>query len=79
MESTRTALSVLLGMGIGVAIGVLFAPDKGSNTRKKIMDKGKDYIDDLKNQLSELKNQATESYDNSEENVMNSVNQNKNL
>lgn len=37
-------LALLAGAAIGVGLGILFAPDKGSKTREKI----KDGLDDLK-------------------------------
>ena len=39
-------LALLVGAAIGVGLGILFAPDKGSKTREKI----KDGFDDLKDQ-----------------------------
>ena len=43
-EIENNALALLVGAAIGIGIGILFAPDKGSETRKKI----KDGLDDLK-------------------------------
>ena len=43
----NTFLAVLSGAVIGVGIGILFAPDKGTKTREKI----KDGFDDAKNDL----------------------------
>lgn len=47
----KTTSKVLIALGAGLAIGgllgVLFAPDKGSETRKKIADTGKKFADKL--------------------------------
>ena len=48
MKASSTILGILGAAAAGAFIGVLFAPDKGSNTRKKIKDKSKDYGDNLK-------------------------------
>jgi gas vesicle protein len=42
MSTGKALLGVLAGIAAGAAIGVIFAPDKGSNTRKNISKKGED-------------------------------------
>lgn len=44
---------LLAGAAAGVVIGVLFAPDKGSSTRKKILDKGEDCLDKMNKLLDD--------------------------
>ncbi|TXI86195.1 MAG: YtxH domain-containing protein [Crocinitomicaceae bacterium] len=46
--------ALIVGAALGAALGILFAPNKGSETRKKLMSKGEDLTDDLKEKLNEF-------------------------
>lgn len=63
MRTDKTALGVLAGVAAGALIGVLFAPAKGSKTRKKILDKGQDYADELKGKFDDLYQDVSDKYD----------------
>jgi gas vesicle protein len=48
---------VFAGAVSGIAIGLLFAPDKGRKTRKKISQKGDDYLQKIKKDLEAIRAQ----------------------
>ena len=49
-----------LGLGLGAALGVLFAPKSGSETRDFLMSKANESADLAKRRAQELKDQANE-------------------
>jgi len=51
---TGTIVAVLAGAAVGAAIGILFAPDEGVKTRKKIKDGALAKKDELKDKITEL-------------------------
>lgn len=63
MSSGKVLLGVLAGAAIGAGIGILFAPDKGSETRKKIVDKSNEYADGLGDKLNEFFEAITEKFE----------------
>jgi gas vesicle protein len=54
MSSGRVFLGLLAGVAAGALLGVLFAPEKGSVTRRNIAKKSEDYVDDLKNKFQDF-------------------------
>ena len=63
MDSGRTALGILVGIGAGALLGILFAPERGSTTRKRILDKGQDYADDLRGKFDTLYDDVASKYE----------------
>ncbi len=51
MKSENFITGIFVGVVAGLAVGILLAPDKGSETRQKILDKGGDLADKVKNKV----------------------------
>jgi gas vesicle protein len=71
MSSGKVIIGVLAGAAIGATLGILFAPDKGSVTRKKIAKKSNGYVDDLEDKFNEFMETITEKYENMKEEAIN--------
>lgn len=61
--SGKVLLGVLAGMTAGAVLGVLFAPDKGSETRRKIAEKGEDYAEAVKERFNEMVDSFSEKFE----------------
>jgi len=63
MNSGKVVLGVLAGVAVGAVLGILFAPDKGTETRKKISRKSEDAVDEITDRFEELLESLTEKID----------------
>lgn len=58
-SSGGTLLWALAGLGAGVALGLMVAPEKGEKIREKIKDRAREKIDDL---LAAVEDSLEEAY-----------------
>ncbi len=72
-NGNNNVLGVLLGTAVGVGIGMLFAPDKGSVTRKRIADGAVSAKDTILTEAEKLKNKATTGAENLRNTVADSL------
>jgi gas vesicle protein len=70
MNSGKVVLGVLAGVAIGATLGILFAPAKGTETRKKILREGEDAIGEINDKFEELLNRITEKIDTVKEEII---------
>jgi gas vesicle protein len=67
MEDDSKLSYFFLGLGLGVAVGVLFAPKSGNETREFIRDKANEGVDYVKRRGEDLRETATETIDRTKE------------
>ncbi len=63
MKTSNVIAGLLLGIIAGAALGVLYAPDKGTETRRRISRKGTDLADMLKDKIGGLVDAAVSKYE----------------
>lgn len=61
-NSSKVLLSFIVGALSGVAAGLLLAPDKGKNTRKKIKDSIDDLSEKAKDSITDLSEKAKKTF-----------------
>ncbi|MCF8239641.1 MAG: YtxH domain-containing protein [Saprospiraceae bacterium] len=59
MDNGKVILGFLAGGAIGAILGILFAPDNGKNTRKKISKKSNKLVESLEDKFHEFADSMT--------------------
>jgi gas vesicle protein len=62
-SGSKVLLGVLAGAATGAILGVLFAPDKGMETRRRISDGSRDISENLKDKFSEFVDGLADKYE----------------
>ncbi len=63
MSTGKIVLGVLAGIAAGTLLGVLIAPDKGSETRRKIRQKGDDLVEGVKDGVNSMVDDVSNKFD----------------
>jgi len=62
MGNSKVLLGFIAGAAVGALAGILFAPDKGSNTRSKIAHKAGDWKDAAKESINGIIDSVKDAY-----------------
>ncbi|MBK6977903.1 MAG: YtxH domain-containing protein [Cytophagaceae bacterium] len=62
MKAGKVLLGILAGTAAGALAGILLAPQKGSRTRRQILNKSEDYADGLKEKIEDMVLSLTKQY-----------------
>jgi gas vesicle protein len=73
MNSIKVALGVMAGIAVGAVAGILFAPAKGSSTRRRIIHLGEEYSDELKERFEDLVETIADQYEDTKKSAIASL------
>ncbi len=68
-STSNLFIGFFAGLTVGAILGVLYAPDKGTNTRKKIVKKTQELAEDIEERFDELKEEVTDLVEDVKENL----------
>lgn len=63
MSTGKVLLGVVAGLAAGAVLGILFAPEKGSDTRRLIKRKSEDLADELKDKFDDFLETVSEKFE----------------
>lgn len=63
MKAGKFIAGIVSGAAIGAIAGILFAPKKGTDTRRSITDKSNEYMYGAKNKYNDLADNLSHRYD----------------
>ncbi len=70
MDSGKVLLGLLAGLATGATLGILFAPEKGKTTRRRMINKGNDYVEELEDKFNDYMEGVTEQFNRTRANAM---------
>lgn len=74
MDKGKVIIGALAGLAAGTLLGMLMAPNSGSETRKKLVKKGSDSLNDLKDKVSSLMEEFNSHAISAKEDLLNHTN-----
>lgn len=77
MSAGKVLLGLLTGIAVGTTLGILFAPDKGADTRKKITNQGNDLTDGLLARFNGMMDRMSSRMDTMKDDVLHTANNGK--
>ncbi|MCA6421315.1 MAG: YtxH domain-containing protein [Flavobacterium sp.] len=73
-SNNNSILALLAGAAVGLGLGILFAPDKGTKTREKIKEGLDDLKDSAKSKWNSLETETKEKFSKTKDDLKDTVN-----
>jgi gas vesicle protein len=73
MKASKILIALAAGAAAGAVLGILFAPDKGTETRRKISKRSSDIANSLRDNFNDFVDSVKENFSNAKAEVKESV------